>query len=132
MNAKNARKFSYRSMLILAVIVGVAGILLQFIPGFEFFTFFLTVPTIGGLVGGKNGYEEPDHARRERSFQAVLEGLLLILMLAFGFIELPKLLPGLQAAVNGVNGHWPGLMLSILCILIGTAGFLKMRGEARN
>ena len=60
MNKKNKFKVSYRSMNILAVIVGGVGITLQFMPDWEFFSFFLSVPMLGGLISGDSSYEEQD------------------------------------------------------------------------
>jgi hypothetical protein len=51
-------------------------------PDFEFFSFFLSVPVLGGLISGSSGYEEQDRQQLRRSYKPAYEGLLLIIMFA--------------------------------------------------
>lgn len=125
MNKNNKSKVSYRSMCILAIIVGGIGIVLQFMPGWEFFTFFLSVPVLGGLIGGSSGYEEQDRQQLRQSYKAAYEGLLLVIMSAYAFIELSKWLAPTNVALNFLNGHWCGLMFAVMCALMGIAGIQR-------
>jgi hypothetical protein len=118
----NKPKVSYRSMSILAIIVGGIGIILQFMPGWEFFTFFLSVPVLGGLIGGNSGYEEQDRQQLRQSYKTAYEGLLLAVMSAYAFIELSKWLAPTNGTFNFLNGHWCGLMFAVMCALMGIAG----------
>ena len=109
-------------MSILAIIVGGIGIILQFMPDWEFFTFFLSVPVLGGLIGGSSGYEEQDRQQLRQSYKTAYEGLLLVMMFAYAFIELSKWLAPTNGALNFLNGHWCGLMFAVMCALMGIAG----------
>jgi len=111
-------------MIILAVIVGVFGIIFQFIPDWEFFSFLLSVVVLGGLIGGRKSYEERERQKLERSYKITIEWLLLITMGAYAFIELSRWLP-IEGAVIFINGHWPGFVLALICFLMGIAGFRK-------
>ena len=122
MNKTNGRKVNYRTMSILAIIVGAFGMILQFISGWEFFSLFLTVVVLSGLIGGSGGYEERDRVQLERSYKTVVEGLLLVIFAAYAFGELSRWVGIIEGAVIFLNSHWPGLIISIMCILMGVAG----------
>jgi hypothetical protein len=116
---------NYRFWIIYALIVGVIGIALQFIPDFELLSLMLTISALGALVGGSNGYEERDRQQLEKSYKMVFEGLLFIALAASAFQAFSKLFAILEGPVAFLNNHWPGLIISILCILMGIAGFQK-------
>jgi hypothetical protein len=116
---------NYRFWIIYALIVGVIGIALQFIPDFELLSLMLTISALGALVGGSNGYEERDRQQLEKSYKMVFEGLLFIALAASAFQAFSKLFTILEGPVAFLNNHWPGLIISILCILLGIAGFQK-------
>jgi hypothetical protein len=122
MNRKNKSKVSYRSMCILAIIVGGFSIIFQFVPDWEFFSFFLSVPVLGGLIGGSSGYEEQDRQQLRQSYKTAYEGLLLVIMAAYAFMELSKWLAPANVAFNFLNDHWCGLMFAVMCALMGFAG----------
>ena len=124
MNTTNGRGGGYQAMIILAVIVGVFGIIFQFIPDWEFFSFLLSVVVLGGLIGGRKSYEERERQKLERSYKITIEWLLLITMGAYAFIEFSRWLP-IEGAVIFINGHWPGFVLALICFLMGIAGFRK-------
>lgn len=113
-------------MIVLALITGLFGIALQFMPGWEIISFMLSVAVLGGLIGGSNGYEERDRQQLGRSYKTAYEWLLLTIMAAFAFLELSKWLT-IEGMVIFFNGHWPGLILATMCFLMGLAGFQKTR-----
>jgi hypothetical protein len=129
MDKKNKSKVSYRSMSILAIIVGGFSILLQFMPDWEFFSFFLSVPVLGGLIGGSSGYEEQDRQQLRQSYKPAYEGLLLVIMVAYAFIEFSKWLAPTNRAFNFLNSHWCGLMFAVMCALMGIAGIQRKSSE---
>jgi hypothetical protein len=125
MNTKKRIKINYHFMIVFTLIVGVIGIALQFIPDFELISLMLTISALGSLVGGSNGYEERDRQQLEKSYKTVFEGLLLIALAATAFQAFSRLFVILEGVVVTLNNHWPGLIISILCILMGIAGFQK-------
>lgn len=116
---------SYRSRSILALIVGSATIAVQFLPDFELLSFMLAVTTLGSLIGAEGGYEEADRRRLAQSYKFTLEWLLLAIMAAYALIEVSKWLGMMQGAAAFLNAHWPGLILSALCLFMGLAGTRK-------
>jgi len=129
MSIKNRSVVGYRFMIILAVIIGLIGIALQFMPGWEFFTFFLCLAVLGGLIGGSGGYDEQDRRQLRQSYKTAFEWLLLVMMVAYAFIEVSRLLPYTEGAVGFLNGHWPGLVIAMMCALMGIAGFVPDAGS---
>jgi len=124
MSTKNRRRVGYQAMVNLAVVVGVFGIIFQFFPGWEFLSFLLSIVVLGGLIGGSKDYEEQELQKLERSYKTAIEWLLLIIMAAYAFIELSRWLP-IDGAVIFLNGHWPGFVMAMMCLLMGIAGFRK-------
>jgi hypothetical protein len=131
MNTKKRLVVNYRFMIVFTIIVGVIGIVLLFIPNFELISFVLTASALGGLIGGSNGYEERDLQLLEKSYKKVFEWLFLLSLAASAFLALSSLFVGLEGAVVFLNNHWPGLIISIMCILMGIAGFQRrIRGDS--
>jgi len=124
MNTKNGTMISYRLMIILALIVGIVGIAFQFVPDSELLSFMLTIAVLGGLIGGSNSYAEQDRQQLERSYKKAFGWLLLVIMAAYAVIEPSRWLVVMEAAAF-LNQHWPGLMLSVMCIVMGIAGLQK-------
>ena len=129
---KDVRQVDYRLMCILAMIVGGGGITLQFFPGWEFFSFFLSVAVLGGLIGGSSGYDEQDRRLLQQSYKTAFEWLLLVVMAAYAFNELSKGLAVIGGAANFLNSHWPGLVISVMCALMGIAGVQKKSKNSRT
>lgn len=129
MNIRTRPRADYRFMRTLAVLVGLIAIVLQFLPGWELLSFMLSLAVLGGLIGGTDSYEEPDRQQLARSYKTAYEGLLLVMMAALACLEFLRLLPILPEAVNRVNGHWPGLVIATMCVLIGLAGFQRRGGS---
>lgn len=126
MKMQDKRRVNYQFMLVLALGVGILGIAFQFVPGLELLAFMLTVAVLGGLIGGSNGYEERDRQQLARSYKPAYEWLFLIILSAYAFSELSSWLH-FDGAVIFLNGHWPGLIIAMMCALMGAAGFQKSR-----
>jgi len=129
MNTKNKNVINYRVMSILALIFGVIGIALQFVPDFGLLTIMVTTAILGGVIGGRNSYEEQDRQQLEQSFRRVFEWLLLVVLAAYALIELAKWFVGMAGTAAFLNEHWPGLIISVMCGLMGIAGIRKAKAE---
>ena len=104
MNPKTSFIRSYRFILILAIVVGGLGILIQFIPDYSDFYFFLPLVVLGDLIGRSRDYEEQDRQQLEQSYQLCFEWLLLIILAAYAFILFSRWLYFLEGAVIHLNG----------------------------
>ena len=116
-------------MLILAIVVGVISVALLFLPDFDLLAFMLTVAVLGGLIGGTNGYEEPDRQRLIHAYKFAFEWLLLVLLTAYALIACSKWFGVFAGTVDFLNEHWPGLIISMMCILLGISGFQRKVDE---
>jgi hypothetical protein len=113
---------NYRFMNLFAIIVGVLGIALLFLPGFELLSFILPLGVLGGLIGGSNGYQEQDRQQLNRSYKTSFEWLLLIVLAMYALIVFSNGLNVLVGVAAFLNGHWPVLIISAMCIVMGIAG----------
>jgi hypothetical protein len=120
---------NYRFMTLFAIIVGIFGIALLFLPGFELLSFMLTLAVLGGLIGGSNAYQEQDRQQLDRSYKTSFEVLLLVVLAAYALIVLSKGLNILEGVAAFLNGHWPVLIISAMCIAMGIAGLKRSNAD---
>jgi hypothetical protein len=116
---------TYRFMIIFSIVVGVICIALLFLPDFDLLSLVLALAFLGGLIGGENSYEERDRQHFQQSYKPAFEWLLLVLLAAFAFIACSKWFGFGEVAIVFLNNHWPSLIVSVMCILLGIAGLKK-------
>ena len=129
MNAKSRRIGNYRLMLILALVVGIVSIVLQFLPDFGILAFMLSLAALGGLIGGESSYEERERQQLRQSYKLAFEWMLLVIMAFYAVIELSGPLPITAGIADFLNGRWPGLLLAVMCILMAIVGFRRKGSE---
>jgi predicted membrane channel-forming protein YqfA (hemolysin III family) len=129
MNTKNGHRVNYHTMIVLTLIAGVLGIAFQFMPDGGLLAFMVSAAALGGLIGGSKDYEERDRRHLGQSYKITFEWLLLAVMAVYAFLLLARFLPFMAGAVIFLNGHWPNLIISIMCLLMGTAGFHRIHSE---
>jgi hypothetical protein len=120
---------NYHKMTVLAFIAGLFGIAFQFLPDGEILSFMVSVAALGGLIGGSKDFEGRERERLQQSLKTAYEWLLLAIMAGYAFIMLSRWLFIVEGAVIFLNGHWPGLIISIMCLLMGLAGLYRTRIE---
>jgi hypothetical protein len=128
MNTRKPR-VTYRFMIIFTVVVGITGIPLLLLPDFDLLSIMISCAALGGLIGGATGYEERERHRLSQSYKSAFEWLLLVLLAAFAFIASSEWFGFGEGMALFINGHWPSLIISMMCILLGTAGFQKQIEE---
>lgn len=129
-NIKSERRANYRTMILLALIAGGFGIALQFMPGGEILSFMVSLAALGGLIGGSSAYNERDRQQLRQSYKTAYEWLLLAMMTAYAFIVFSRWLSMIAGVVLFLNSHWPGLVISMMCLFMGLAGFQKTRSAS--
>jgi hypothetical protein len=122
-------RVNYHGMALLALIAGAAGLALHLMHDGELLAFMLSAAGLGGLVGGRPAYTEGERQQLSRSFQTAFEALLLCLMGAYAFVLAGGALPLLSEGVVFVNGHWPSLVIALMCLLLGLAGLRPAPAE---
>ena len=123
-------KVNYRTMSILAVVVGGLGIALQLLPDGENLSFMLSAAALGGLIGGKKDYSERERQQLREGYKTAYEWLLLVIMAAYALILVSRWFNVMEGAATRLNDHWPSLVISLMCLLMGMAGFQKIRSES--
>jgi hypothetical protein len=129
MGIKTERNVNYRTMTILALIAGVFSLAFQFMPDGESLSFIVSIAALGSLIGGSKDYDERERQLHKESFKTAFEWLLLAMMAVYAFIVLSRWLIPIEGAALFLNSHWPGLIISVMCLLMGLAGFQRIRGE---
>ena len=115
-------KVTYRFMIILTLVVGVIGVPLLLLPDFDLLSIVLSCAVLGGLIGGQAGYEERDRQRLQRGYKRAFEWMILVLLASFAFIASSQWFGLGGKVVEFLNNHWPSLILSMMCVLLGIAG----------
>ncbi len=121
---------SYRTMLILAVVVGAFSVALPLIRGGELLSFMLSIAVLGGLIGGSHAYNERERQQLRQSYQIAYEWLLLAMMVAYAILLTSRWMNVITGVALFLNSHWPVLILSLMCLFLGMAGFLRIRNES--
>jgi hypothetical protein len=129
-NTNQGRRVSYRTGVILALIAGASGIALQLLPDGEILSFMVSSAALGGLIGGAKAYNERERQQLSQSYKIAYEWLLLVIMSAYAWIVLARWLNIMAGAASFINGHWPGLVISVMCLLMGMAGLQRNGNES--
>jgi len=124
MSGKPSLQLNFHFMAVLAVVAGAAAIALQLVRGFELLSFVLSVAVLGGLMSGSPSDDDQARRRRAGSYKAAFEWLFLIVLAAYALIELSRWLP-VAAVTTSLNAHWPGVLLAIMCLVMGIAGLRR-------
>jgi hypothetical protein len=125
METKKKFVYSYQMMIVFALMCGVLSLAIQFLEGYEALVLVLAASGIAGLVGGGKGKAASEPQLLEKSFKTSIEWLLLILVFAFAFLMTSNIFHVLIGVNNFINAHWPGLMLSVMCIVLAISGLKK-------
>ena len=131
MSSKNPR-VTYHFMIVFTIVVGVLGIVILFLPDFDLLSIVLSCAALGGLIGGSSSYEVHDRRRLQQSYKPAFEWLLLVLLLAFGFNAGSEWFSLGEDLAIFINSHWPSLIVSTMCILLGLAGLRMEMTEANQ
>ncbi len=116
---------NYHYMIVLAIIVGILSLVLQFFPGYEILAFVLVVVAMGGLLSGSHQFAGKDRNYTRRYFKIAFDWLIVTLLVAYASIVLSQWLTAMQGMIDFLNAHWAGLILSMMCIVLGVCGLLK-------
>jgi len=120
MKRKPSLPLDHHAMAVLAVAVGVLTIALRLVPGFELISFMLSVAALGGLLSSTTTHDDQAPQRPANSYKVGFEALLLIVMATYALMEVSSWL-GDQTVSAALSSHWPGLLLSIMCLVMGLA-----------
>ncbi len=115
-------RVTYHFTIVFTIVVGIASILILFLPGFDILSIGLSCATLGGLIGGNSSYKEHNRQLLLQSYRPAFEWLLLVLLAAFAFIAGSEWFGFGDETVIFINAHWPSMVVSTMCIVLGLAG----------
>lgn len=125
MKTKKLFVYNYRSMIVITLVCGVMSIAFQLFEGFELISFMLAAVGIGSLIGGGKVSAKTEPQLPEKSFKTAFEWLLFIIMAAMIFLMTSNGFRVFPKANDFLSTHWPGLMLSVMCIVLAISGLRK-------
>lgn len=131
MKTKKVFVYNYRTMIIVALISGFMSVGFQLFEGFELLGFMLAVVGIGALIGSSKITTASEPRLSEKSYKTAFEWLLLIMMLAMVFLMISNGFRVFPSVNDFLSTHWPGLMLSVMCIVLGMSG-LKQSNQIHS
>lgn len=125
MDTKKPFVYNYQMMIVFALMCGVFSIVVQFFDGFEAIGLVLATSGMASLIGGAKGKADSEPHLLEKSYKTSFEWLLLIFMFAFAFLMTSNSFHVFIGANEFINAHWPGLVLSVMCIVLAISGLRK-------
>jgi Ca2+/H+ antiporter len=122
MKARKVFVYNFRTMIVIALISGFMSIIIQLFDGFEGLGFLLAVTGMSGLFGGIQEKADKDPRLPAKSFKTAFECLLLVMMVAMVFLMISNGYRVFPKANDFLSTHWPGLTLSVMCIVLAISG----------
>ena len=129
-NSLQKKTVSFRSAIFLALLGGIFGLAILFLPDMDLVTFFECGAAMVLLFSGDQYFTEGDQKRIRQTLKTAFAWQFLAVLIVFAFFEATKWLniPGGGAAYF-INRHWPALMAASMCILAGVSGLRWMAKE---
>lgn len=117
--------YSYKMMIVFSLYCGVMSLVAQLFEGFEAIGLVLAASGIAGLSGVWKGKTPSVPHLAEKCYKMTFEWLLLIMMAAMAFLMTSNGFKVFPKANDFLSTHWPGLVLSVMCIVLGISGLRK-------
>jgi hypothetical protein len=131
MDAQKKYFYTYQMMIVFSLVCGVMSIVVQLLEGFEAIGFVLAVSGIAGLTGVWKGKTASEPHLAEKCYKTAFEWLLLVIMVAMAFLMTSNGFRIFPKANDFLSTHWPGLVLSMMCIVLAISGLRKTK-EPQN
>jgi len=125
MFARNRFIQNYFFMVILAIIVGVIGITLQFFPGYDSLAFVMVVIALAGLLGGSHHFSGQKLQYTRRYFKIAFDWLIAVILTGYTIVILSEWVAIFEETTRFLNEHWAGLIASLACIVLGVLALFK-------
>jgi|WetSurMetagenome_2_1015567.scaffolds.fasta_scaffold904225_2 hypothetical protein len=116
-----------RGLLIVTLAAGILGLIVLLMPDGMMLTFLVSVSAITGLSTSHKSFDEREKQLLWQSYAASFEALFIAVYFAYAFVMLSNWLQLAVGVTAFVNNHWPGLVASGMCILLGVNGLRNFR-----
>ncbi len=121
------RPITTRALLIVTLVAGIFGLLVLLMPDGTMLTVLVTMGAVVGLTGSSKSRDERENQLLWQSFATSFEALFIAVYFTYGFVMLSDWLHIAVALTGFMNAHWPGLIASGMCILLGVNGLRKFQ-----
>jgi hypothetical protein len=125
----NDRQRLAPTMIWVTLFAGISGFVYQFMADGTLLTFMVSTAALGGLVGASKSFDERDRQLLWQSYAKAFEYLFLVLFLAYSLTTLAGFLHLGGEAIGFVNGHWISMLVSAMCIILGSVGLRNFQDE---
>ncbi len=108
-----------------ALLSGMVGLAVTFLPGMDLVVFMVTIPALGFLCAGDRYYAVQDHQRLRQSLATGFQWLFIAMFVVFCAVLLFESLPVFNGVLSFMDAHWTSLVMSAMCLLGGIAGLRR-------
>ena len=123
---RNRQQVGY-GMSGLCLFAGITGFFYQFMPDGILLTFMVCVVAVLGLVNQSKSFDERENQLLLQSYGTAFIYLFFAILLVYLFEIIFGKLPFIAPIIATLNTHWVGIMMSVICMLIGIAGIRNFR-----
>lgn len=123
---RNRQQVGY-GMSGLCLFAGITGFFYQFMPDGILLTFMVCVVAVLGLVNQSKSFDERENQLLLQSYGTAFIYLFFAILLVYLFEIIFGKLTFIAPIINTLNTHWVGIMMSVICMLIGIAGIRNFR-----
>lgn len=126
---RRSREWMARSMMAIVLLAGLLGVAVQFLGDLSFMAVFVGIGVFGGLVATSSTFDEGERQLLSQTYSTAVQWLFFALLVAYAFLEVSQWLNAASSIAAFLNAHWPGLTVSMICVLLGVAGLRLFRAE---
>ncbi len=123
---RNRQQVGY-GMSGLCLFAGITGFFYQFMPDGILLTFMVCVVAVLGLVNQSKSFDERENQLLLQSYGTAFIYLFFAILFVYLFEIIFGKLTFIAPIINTLNTHWVGIMMSVICMLIGIAGIRNFR-----
>jgi len=118
-----------KSMMILVLWAGLFGIAVQFIESVKDLAIFAGMVEFFSLVVTSRKFDEREQQLLNQSYSLTFQWLIIILLVTYGFLQVSERLNIANNIASFINTHWVGMIVSVICVLLGITGLRFFREE---
>jgi hypothetical protein len=116
-----------RSMMIIVLWAGLFGVAVQFFESVKDLAVWIGLFEFFCLVIASRRYDEREQQLLSQSYSLTFQWLAVILLAAYGFLQIAERFNLASAIASFLNTHWIGMTVSMMGVLLGVTGVRLFR-----
>lgn len=126
----SAEKHLSKSMMIFVLWAGLFGIAVQFNESVKDLAVWMGLVEFFCLtVTSRKYYDEREQQLLYQGFSLAFQWLAIVLLVAFGFLQVSERLNIASNIASFINSHWIGLTVSVMALFLGFNGLRLFRED---